>query len=907
MSMRSSLSRYVLLLTTIAFLIPLITNSAGAELSCVMKPSCAASEVALLGLYDRTYNTHSGLPGADPNYDYLLCCSDDEVTIGYGDSHSHHATFLLLENVVGESDDHNAHVETADYSGSGFTGEAVIGSDEGEIICDHTGNTGFTCDPGEGYECMAIIYENVPGHGKHVYNCSQHTEDILSGEIKVCCRTGKKSNNEIWFEEPTPQTGPYTGGSLTVNVTVFNESFPINDVWLEWLEDGNPRANESFGDFDRSNSTGHYFFTIGKSGMMGGSTYSFRAHIQDENPEEDIASTEWRDISIDSRISVSLIDPTPVNETLSSIDRVLINASIFNETVEIDTVWTEWAGVNYTMEFDHTNGSHYFHQTEITGLNEGIYWYRVWANDTLSNTAVTEYRMYYYDTLPVGIVINGGSQYTNDYDVLLGLTYEDFTDSDYGYVMYCSYRNETMKWTDWETCGSSGSDPESYTKGWEMYYQEGTRTVGYRVRVSQLYNSAGDSIVLDMTPPVSSIGPQPKLIYNTSLINLSWSGTDPDLDSGEQGSGIHGYLIQYRVMDHTGSYLEGEWQNLSGLPGYAYLDDDGYFTFPGGNEAENLDLLNLADKTELIDIYNYTFLFRSRAVDVAGNLESGEGIGTGAGGVKTDTNITVVIPINVHTWVETDWGPIPIYGGKTVNDLPVKIHAEIISQGTYDVTINHSVHGPEEPKESWIWNVDTCSGIVLGEDCFVEIPGSDEARRVDYYVKAKGVTGTEISPPTVPDFYWHFLMLDHPIAEFMAEKITMLIGTVQRVPVRVSNIQAIDDEFTLRMTGGNFRENAVFTDSDSNELKITLNPQEEEIIYVELRPSETGSGFRLELDAMNSEAAYNPGSSSAITDYDDLTINVVYPANFPGLSLFGMGIVIILSALIFYTITSKEK
>jgi hypothetical protein len=310
-------------------------------------------------------------------------------------------------------------------------------------------------------------------------------------------------------------------------------------------------------------------------------------------------------------------------------------------------------------------------------------------------------------------------------------------------------------------------------------------------------------------------------------------------------------------------------------------------------EIANLDLKSLVpgvlrDK----DIYNFTFFFRSIARDNVDNVEMKS---------KPDTNVTVVIPILVDTWVSTPWGDMTnIFGGKTASDFPAGINAKIIAPGTdlYNIKINYTIHDLNIPKESWTWKDPViCKGVTPDYVCKVDIVPQDGDKRIDYYVYAEQVGKpiiNETSPPTIPNYYWHFYMLDHPIAEFMAEEVNLIIGTRIRVPVQVRNILPIEDEFTLTL-GGTFPvqgRQALFSDSEAGTWTGVLNPQEERIISVELMPAaETGS-YVLQMDAYNSDRS--------LKDFDSLTVNIMFPAEFPELGPASLTVLVLLAGIIYY-------
>lgn len=87
--------------------------------------------------------------------------------------------------------------------------------------------------------------------------------------------------------------------------------------------------------------------------------------------------------------TINFIPPTPPNNGEITEDYIIINASVSCGTgCNVSNVWLNWNGTNYTM-FAMAAGIYMFNVTDLTN---GIYSYRVYANDTDGNLGTSETR-----------------------------------------------------------------------------------------------------------------------------------------------------------------------------------------------------------------------------------------------------------------------------------------------------------------------------------------------------------------------------------------------------------------------------------------------------------------------------------------------------------------------------------
>lgn len=83
---------------------------------------------------------------------------------------------------------------------------------------------------------------------------------------------------------------------------------------------------------------------------------------------------------------IIFVPPTPANNSTVNVNYVYVNTTI-TDNVAVDTALLEWNGTNFTMAGAEPN-----YYLNVTGLADGLYIYRVYANDTSNNWNVSETR-----------------------------------------------------------------------------------------------------------------------------------------------------------------------------------------------------------------------------------------------------------------------------------------------------------------------------------------------------------------------------------------------------------------------------------------------------------------------------------------------------------------------------------
>lgn len=85
--------------------------------------------------------------------------------------------------------------------------------------------------------------------------------------------------------------------------------------------------------------------------------------------------------------SITFIAPTPANGTTTNVSYAFINTTI-TDNVAVSTALLEWNGTNESMDFG--GGDNWYKNK--TGISDGTYTYKVWANDTANNWNYSETR-----------------------------------------------------------------------------------------------------------------------------------------------------------------------------------------------------------------------------------------------------------------------------------------------------------------------------------------------------------------------------------------------------------------------------------------------------------------------------------------------------------------------------------
>lgn len=200
----------------------------------------------------------------------------------------------------------------------------------------------------------------------------------------------------ITFVSPTPVNNSNLSASYVyVNASVVDSQSNISAALLEW------------------NGTTNYTMTIVGTGKnvsayynvtnLNDGVYTYRVYANDSSGNLNVS--ERRTVTIDTTPpAIDFVSPTPANNTLQNYNYAYINVSVVDTLVSVDSALLEWNGTNESMTKVGTGLSVSFYKNK-TGLVDGTYTYKVYANDSAGNTNVSETRTLRIDATPPAVAI----------------------------------------------------------------------------------------------------------------------------------------------------------------------------------------------------------------------------------------------------------------------------------------------------------------------------------------------------------------------------------------------------------------------------------------------------------------------------------------------------------------------
>ncbi len=865
--MGAHISRAAIIVLAVSFVLASVALSSGAlaDLTCSIRTdSCNSGETDLLHLYD-TDGSHAELHSQD-NYNNLLCCDSslDINTDGDGDTE----TFLMLS---GET---NAHVEK--YGEGNYETPALISSGNGIPECMYE-----EAECTESYECLVSISGKT---NAHVGDCSAFS-------TKVCCRIESTTFGTISYELPTP-ADPDTSESpsATINVSVVNKTVPIDKVWVNWDAPGKNPYNETMELDFRDGDT--YYYTTDFTGLSEGA-YTFTAYANGTNGDE--ISAGERTFTVYITLSVDYLEPTPEDGKILLDDSIIINATACNKSTRIDKVWVnlrDGANENYTLDLvgDLEGNCHNYYTVLGPLENDPFekYDFKLYMNDTFGKEVNSSRREATLTALDADVEVldydPSVPKYVKDFDVTLNVTYYNLP----GYDEECYYSFDGSVWTGFGCPAGTGLVSDEI--GVRLPSEEnGNKSVYFNVTVDEISNMVQDWELVDNTSSESEIKtPLEPYQYEKTNIDLEWEGEDPKLDDDNVGSGLESYTLQYRIEDEDGTELKG-WTNH---PDYIQT---------ASKVASDISLTSLAEETDDKKVDGYTFYFRTLSADRLGNQETKTG---------ADVNTTVFFPKYAEVYFMTEeYGNVPISGGMTASDVSSKIAVKNKDLGM-NVSIHYSVLPISQSPDPGDWNLTYCdnggSGLGPDEYCNASIGPVGGDRKVLFWIYSEALSGpsrSETSPPG--GAYWKVYLYEHPLVEFQSGDLSLTIGSHHTVPLKVRNILNEDGDFTFSFKGffGKYAKFLVPGESGlgyGDEWETKLNRQEERQVEVEIAAADIdGSPYELTVEGVH---YLKPEVNSNHT----IEINVLLPAEFPGLNWIGIMLLFVLSAMVYFVIGTRK-
>jgi len=686
------------------------------------------------------------------------------------------------------------------------------------------------------------------------------------------CTTGGASTRITGnWDSYTPASG-YYGVGQTFHIIISNVA-------------SNPSAFSILTECEVAKANGNVIYF----NSWGNGNIDFNYTISSSDPEGEWNITYcglWSDFIVNGGWQIKFnntlyhfyIDKTPPSITIHSPvnggkykNNILVNASITDALSGVNSAFFRWENASENGGWTPLtrNGNYYTASFDISSLADGYYNLTIKANDSVGNENQAKVFNFLIDRqAPQITIISPVSKwYNTNFEVKARVTDNQGVSS----VLY--------RWENSSNIGpwvpmSLGADG-NYSATFSI---TSVASGNYTIRVwanDTLGNSENKTvnIGIDYVAPTSVMTqpmPPGSFVFTTKF-NISWTGSDSH-------SGVNCYQAIFSYCDMNTKICS----------------DVNYTINFGGSQCTSQTLYEFdisKDAYWISDPNNYTFFFKTLAVDNAGNTE-----------IKTlwDTNVTIYIPkLITYNTIENKINRVIRNGGKVANNKTVIINvkAKPDVEGLLNITIYYANHTLGYAPSQWFSisceNTRECNASIT---LFVD--EEEGIKEVDYYIYAENKTlGSEYLPPNAPSGYFFYLVYHHPICNFLAKDVLKtILGSSDIVPIQVRNIKDVNDDVTLTLISSPVSNLAKFVETNLNELKIILLPQEEKIVYARLVG--TANDFTLTLQGVSNK--------DGTQDTDSLKIIVSLPPDFSELNNFSIFILAILATLIYLAFVKKD-
>jgi hypothetical protein len=550
----------------------------------------------------------------------------------------------------------------------------------------------------------------------------------------------------------------------------------------------------------------------------------------------------------------------------------LVGATVTDAYSSVDKVFYRWQNAtnNGTWVGMAKSGNDYTANFPVALVSDGVYSIKVRANDSVSNAEEAVVTNILIDREPPKITMLNPSTgwYRTDFSVVARVT-------DNQGVSNVIYR--------WENLSNVGPwNAMTYLNGnYTAAFAVASVSPGnYTIRVwandsfGNNGNKSASNVGIDYIYPISwmtSPSPTgPGMFVMSKNFNISWTGSDAH-------SGLKCYYIKYRYCNNNNGQCPDDVCSINFADDYCTKTAPPYEFDPSMQSC----LLGISD------LNNYTFFFKSIAVDNAGNVESD---------AKQEANVTVYIPklISFSTMENTTKFSVRS-GGKVPTGREVIISASALPGVNEDlnITIYYANHTVGKLPSGWMHvsctHVKQCNAAIS-----VNVTEAEGVQEVDYYIWAQNSSMTEYLPPNAPSGYFNYFVYNHPICNFLViDEYRTILGSNDLVALEIRNIHDQFDNVTLTLAP-NFGR---FVETDSTSLNVVLNPSEEKIIYARLVPSM--DGFQLTLTG-TSEV------DTGFVDEDYITVRVDMPPNFSEFGDSAAFALVMLAGLVYFVFLAKK-
>jgi hypothetical protein len=569
------------------------------------------------------------------------------------------------------------------------------------------------------------------------------------------------------------------------------------------------------------------------------------------------------------KTSPSITINNPVTGGVYNVD-ILVDATITDPLSGVNTALYRWENATNNGAWTQMarNGNQYTATMGIAQLADGVYNLIVWANDTVGNSNQGSVLNFRIDRQPPSITIFSPSSgwYRANFDVRARVTDNQGLSS-------VRYR--------WENATNNGAWNSMSLDPFGNYTATFTVTSvspgNYTFRIwanDTMGNIAQDTVIrvgIDYIAPTSVMTKPwpPGSFVMSPKFNISWSGNDAH-------SGVKCHVITFWYCNQKTGLCADSNYNVS---------------FPGGQCTSIIEYeFDTSKETFWIsDPNNYTFFFKSLAIDNAGNMQAK---------AAWDTNVTIYIPKLVTFSATENTTKANIRnGGKVANNRVVIISAKAKPDvvGNLNITVYYTNHTLGAPPTQWsstvCRNVRECNASIA-----ISVSESEVRKEVDYYIYAENSTQmSEYLPPNAPTGYFYYTVYNHSICNFLViNEFRTLLGSSDLIALEIRNINDRFDNVTLQLLPSMGR----FLETNNDTINIVLLPHEEKIIYARIVAS--ANDFPLTV----------VGASEVdleIRDEDTIQVVIGFPPNFYELSDAAAIVLVLLAGLIYLKFVSKKR
>ena len=227
-------------------------------------------------------------------------------------------------------------------------------------------------------------------------DCQNTTLELENGFYHLVVYANDTSNNigfdEVYFtvasdteppvvviESPLNQT--YTTNEILINISA-SDNIAIDRIWFRINYGENITYTEPL---LIELEDGSYFLEAWANDTSNNIGYDYVYFTVNTTPDTEPPT-------------IIFVSPTPENDSIININWVYVNASV-TDNVAVDTCLLEWNGINESMQMEGSGNSVicYINKTELA---DGIYSFKVYANDTAGNIGESEERIITIDTTP---------------------------------------------------------------------------------------------------------------------------------------------------------------------------------------------------------------------------------------------------------------------------------------------------------------------------------------------------------------------------------------------------------------------------------------------------------------------------------------------------------------------------